>query len=144
MAEKLDMKLVLALSDCKVYNAWDEMTDEERKAFTPFITQRWSSVVFGTKQQQAEAILRTNEYINMHQFTLGSKHKKLYWLLTAAAGQGRELKHGYVGTKRAGSAGANKLAQIYPNHKLDDLETMAKLMSPKEIDRLVDEHTVGE
>ena len=47
MAAKLDIKRELNAVDRKVYDFYDNLTDEEKKAFSPYILMRYTSNVQG-------------------------------------------------------------------------------------------------
>ena len=80
MADKLPLKDILGAIDMNAKEVWDELTDEQRKAVSFFLLNRYCSVVKGKREAQELAVFKTNEYYNKNYFTV-AKHQKLLWQL---------------------------------------------------------------
>ena len=62
MADKLPLKDILGAIDMNAKEVWDELTDEQRKAVSFFLLNRYCSVVKGKREAQELAVFKTNEY----------------------------------------------------------------------------------
>ncbi len=146
MSEKIELKDKLAAVDLGAKSLWDEMDDANRKALKSelFILNRYISNVKGQPRHvQEHFVLTVNEYFNKHWNTL-QKHPKLLWqLLCLCSHESRKIFfHEWIGfkKKKGESKRAKFLATIYPTRKLDDLETLAELMSNKDFKDLAVQH----
>ena len=113
---------------------------------------RYISSVKGSYEKQALAVFKVNEYYNKNWNVLGgTNHIKLqYQLLCVAADlrmkQGEERKqqfHPWIGLKKKkddSSKAVKLLAQIYPEMKMDEVETLARISTKKELKELAREH----
>jgi hypothetical protein len=137
---KLDIKRELRAVDTRDYDFYDGLSDEEKKAFSPYILMRYTSNVQGDKDLQEWFLETTNECVNKHHWTLSKNHKPLLWKLFSATGVGQSMYHPYLAAGK--KAKANKieklLAEIYPAWKLDDIKTLASMMDKKDVEELFD------
>jgi hypothetical protein len=137
---KLDIKRELKAVDTRDYNFYDNLTDEEKKAFSPFILMRYTANVQGDQSLQEWFLETTNEYVNKNHWELSKNHKPLLWKLFAGTGVGQSMYHPYLAAGK--KAKANKieklLAEIYPAWKLEDIKILAAMMDKKDIDELFD------
>lgn len=140
MAAKLDIKRELEAVDLKKYKFYENLTDEERKAFSPYILMRYTSNVQGDKDIQEWFLEMTNETVNKHHWTLSKNHKGLLWKLFAASGAGVKCYHPYLaaGKKEKAVKIEKLLCTLHPAMKLSDIKNMAAMMDKKDIDELFD------
>jgi hypothetical protein len=106
---------------------------------------RYISSVKGSYEKQALAVFKVNEYYNKNWNVLGgTNHVKLQWQLLCVAGKtGKTQFHPWIGLKKKkddSSKAVKLLAQIYPNMKMDEVETLARISTKKEIKELAKEH----
>jgi hypothetical protein len=139
MSEKLSIANEMRQFDRKNRNFYNELTDEERKKFSPYLMIRWGSAVEGSKDLQEFYVIATNERLNKHFFAVNTTaHKKLQWLMaTAVSPDMGTPRHVWIAPKKkeAGvSAKRKALQEIYPTYKNDEIDVMMQLMSQKEID----------
>jgi len=140
MAAKLDIGRELGAVNQRNHEFYDNLTDEEKKAFSPYILMRY----VGNPQTDAETyefvIDRVNELVNKDHWTLSKNHKPLLWKLTASCGVGVNLKYTYL--KLNPKEKVNKieklLAEIYPARKMDEIKLLASMMSKQDIEKLFD------
>lgn len=139
-AEKLDIKRVLKAVDQKNYDFYDNLTDDEKKAFVPFILMRYTSNVQGDREIQEWFVETTNEYVNKDFMILSKNHKGLQWKLYAATGAGVSTYHPYLaaGKKEKANKIEKLLAELYPATKMAEIKMMASMMSKEEITELFD------
>jgi hypothetical protein len=137
---KLDIKRELKAVDTREYEFYDNLTDEEKKAFSPYILMRYTSNIQGDASLQEWFLETTNEYVNKHHWTLSKNHKPLLWKLFAGTGVGQSMYHPYLAAGKKGKANKIEklLSEIYPAWKLDDIKTLASMMDKKDVDELFD------
>jgi hypothetical protein len=137
---KLDIKRELSAVDNRNYSFYENLTDEEKKAFSPFILMRYTSNVQGEEWLQEWFLERTNEFVNKDHWVLSKNHKALLWKLFAATGVGQTKYHPYLAAgKKAKAAKIEKLlAEIYPTWKIEDIKLLASMMSDKDKEELFD------
>jgi hypothetical protein len=139
MAAKLDIKRELGAVDMKDYDFYANLTDEERKAFSPYILMRYTSNVKGQDQDITEWFIEmTNECVNKHHWQLSKNHKELLWKLFAATGVGVKCYHPYLaaGKKERANKIEKLLAELNPSMKMSDIKLMAKMMSKEDKEAL--------
>ena len=139
MSEKLSIANEMRQFDRKNRNFYNELTDEERKKFSPYLMIRWGSAVEGSKDLQEFYVIATNERLNKHFFAVNTTaHKKLQWLMaTAVSPDMGTPRHVWIAPKKkeAGvSAKRKALQEMYPTYKNDEIDVMMQLTSQKEID----------
>ena len=138
-APKLDIKRELNAVDRKDYDFYSNLTDDEKKAFSPYILMRYTSNV-EARDVQEDFLVRTNEFVNKNHWDLSKNHKALLWKLFAGVGIGINTYHPYL--KAPGKEKANKieklLAELYPAMKMAEIKMMAKMMTKKDVEALFD------
>lgn len=97
---KLDIFRVLNAANDKNVNFYRNLTEEEQKAFMPFVVARWLS---GTND--ARQVIFIGELLNGFTFTL-QQHKELLWYLITICSSGRRQK--YTWNKLPGQTVASK------------------------------------
>ena len=130
----------MRMFDRKVRSFYDELTDEERKKFSPFLMIRWGSAVEGSRELQEFYVISTNERLNKHFFNINStQHKKLQWLMATTVSPDIGVqRHTWIAPKKkesGASAKRKQLAEIFPHYKDDELDVMMAITSQKEIDQ---------
>ena len=137
---KLDIKRELRAVDTKDYEFYNNLTEEERKAFSPYILMRYTSNVQGDKDIQEWFLEMTNEFVNKHHWTLSKNHKPLLWKLFAATGAGVPAYHPYLasGKKEKANKIEKLLVEIHPSYKLEDIKLLASMMTKTDCDELFD------
>lgn len=137
---KLDIKRELKAVDSRDYEFYNNLTDEEKKAFAPFVLMRYTSNVQGDADLQAWFLETTNEYVNKNHWILSKNHKELLWKLSAATGIGQSMYHPYLaaGKKQKANKIEKLLAEIYPAKKLEDIKLLAKMMTKEDKEELFD------
>jgi hypothetical protein len=137
---KLDIKRELNAIDTRNFSFYENLSDEEKKAFSPYILMRYISNVQGDPDIQEWFIETTNEYVNKNHWDLSKNHKELLWKLFAAVGLGQSMYHPYLAAGKKGKANKIEklLAEIYPAWKMEDIKILASMMDKKDIDELFD------
>jgi len=140
MAAKLDIKRELQAVDHKNYKFYEQLTDEEKKAFSPFILMRYTASVQSDRDVQEHFLEMTNELVNKDHWLLSKNHKPLLWKLFAATGVGVSAYHPYLAAgKKAKAFKIEKLlCDLYPAMKMDEVKQLAAMMDKKDIEELFD------
>jgi len=138
---KLDIKRELRAVDQKDYDFYDNLTDEERKAFSAYILMRYTaSVQMPDRDIQEWYVEMTNEMVNKNHWDLSKNHKALLWKLFAATGTGVNCYHPYLaaGKKEKANKIEKLLAELNPAMKMSDIKLMASMMDKKDREELFD------
>lgn len=144
MNDRLTINNEMRVLDAKHRLFYSELTDEERKKFSPYIIMRYAASVEGSADFQEWYLRSTNERVNVNFFEVNSvRHKELQWLLctTVSPGMGTQ-RHYWIAPKKSESTNANTklLRQLYPHLKTDELELLAKINDGKSIKQLARAH----
>ena len=140
MAKKLDIKRELNAVSTKDYNFFTNLTDEEKKEFSPYVLMRYISNPYGDRDIQEWFIEMTNETVNKNHWSLSKDHKPLLWKLYAVIGAGVKTNFQYLasGKKEKVDKVGKLLAELYPLMKLEDINIWANLMSDEDKKELFD------
>ena len=138
MAHKLDIFKVLSALDNKDYAFYDSLTDEEKKGFTAFLTNKWMANVEGSKELQHYYLASTNHYSNKHLFDI-NKHPKLQYLSLVASSPGiGKQRHKWIKTEKKQVSKSKQaikkiLTEMYPTYKAEDIEVLSNLVTKREL-----------
>lgn len=149
-AEKLAIKEILSWIDNGESEIWNHLEDDHKKQISFWLLNRYVSGIQGSREKQELAVFKTNEYYNKNFNDIGvSKdkgHPKLLWQLLCMSGNtGKNEFHPWIGfKKRDGSTGKamQLLEKIYPHLKTDEVETLARISTKKELKQLAEEHEI--
>lgn len=135
MNDELKLKDVLAAVDLDGKEAWDELTDSQKKSVTFFTLNRYISNVQGSRELKEHYLLVGNERFNKNLFAIMSKHPKLTWQLACSCShESRKIQHHeWLPLKKEKNKKVEFLAELFPNTKRSDIETLATITTDKEI-----------
>lgn len=137
--DKLSIGNEMAQFDSKNREFFDELTDEERKKFSPFLMIRYGSSVSGNRDLQEFYLIATNERLNKKFFAVNTTHhKKLQWLMATTVSPGLgNFRHNWIAPKKkepgAGSI-RKQLMELFPHLKDDEIALLAQITTKKELD----------
>ena len=137
--DKLSIGNEMAQFDSKNRQFFDELTDEERKKFSPFLMIRYGSSVSGSRDLQEFYLIATNERLNKKFFAVNTaQHKKLQWLMATTVSPGLgNFRHNWIAPKKkepgAGSM-RKQLMELFPHLKDDEIDLLSEITTKKEID----------
>ena len=141
--DKLSIHNEMAEFDNKNREFYDSLTDEERKKFSNYLMIRWGSAVQGSRELQEFYVIATNERLNKHFFTV-NREPKLQWLMatTVSPGLGKQRHQWIAPKKKDGATSEVKkiLMELMPTAKMSDIETLAALVTKKELQDLMKEY----
>ena len=137
---KLDIKRELGAVDQKNYKFYENLTAEEKKAFSPYILMRYISNVQGDRDTQEWFLEMTNEFVNKNHWSLSKNHKELLWKLFSGVGTGANAYHPYIaaGKKEKANKIEKLIAELNPAMKMNDVKLLASLMDNKDKEELFD------
>lgn len=127
----LDIKEEMRAADLQRFSFYQDITDEQRKAFSPLIAMKWLSTVSDNSGLAEYYICMTNELVNIGFWDL-TKHPELQWKLMAAAGSGSAQYHGWIPmakSKRTGSKLDKFFLERHPGLNSDELALMKRNMT---------------
>jgi hypothetical protein len=123
---KLDIFRVLEAINDKDVGFLDKLTEEEAKAFVPFVVQRWLSGTPSAKQ-----VFFINELLNPFVFSLQG-HKKLLWDLMTICSPGKQQRYAWnalPSKKNTSKPTAVKVLQEYYGYSSTDAVNVLDLLS---------------
>lgn len=130
-------KEIIPAVDLGLKDLWDATTDEGRKEIKGDfwnLNRYISNVKTSNRDLQEHFVLTTNEFYNKNWATI-QKHPKLVWqsLCLCSHESGKTHFHEYLPLKRSKNKKEEFLANLFPNMKLADVETLAAITTDKEI-----------
>ncbi len=140
MSDRLNIGNEMREFDRKNRQFYDDLTDEEKKKFSPYLMIRWGSAVEGSRELQEFYVIATNERLNKHFFNVNTaRHKKLQWLMATSVSPGMgTYRHTWIPPKKKEAGASTKrkqLAEIFPHYRDDELDVMMDIVDQKEIDQ---------
>ncbi len=142
MVDKLNIQSEMAAFDLKDRGFYDDLTEEERKKFSPFLMIRWGSAVEGSRELQEYYVIATNERLNKHFFSInGTQHRKMHWLMSTSVspGLGRQ-RHSWIAPykrDKSNSAKRRALARMRPDLDDPELDVLMAITTQKEINEWI-------
>jgi hypothetical protein len=136
---KLELNRILKNLDAKNRSFYDELDEEERKGFSPFLMLRYTSTVdpAGMPGLDEYVLRATNARANPNFFDLKA-HPKLQWLLltTSVPGFGT-MRHSWIkplGSKKtSGDRLREFLVEEFPGINDQELDIMTTINSKEEL-----------
>ena len=123
--------------DMGLKELWDAATDEGRKEIKGDLwnlNRYISSVKTNNRELQEHYLLTVNEFYNKNWANI-SKHPKLQWLtLCMCSHDSKKTQfHEWIPLKKEKNKKEEFLAELFPNMKRADIETLAAITTDKEI-----------
>jgi hypothetical protein len=123
--------------DMGLKELWDAATDDGRKEIKGDLwnlNRYISSVKSSNKELQEHYLMTVNEFYNKDWANI-SKHPKLQWLtLCMCSHESKKTQfHEWLPLKREKNKKEEFLAELFPNMKRADIETLATITTDKEI-----------
>lgn len=143
--DKLHISNEMREFDRKTRSFFDDLTEEERKKFSPFLMIRWGSSVEGSRELQEFYVIATNERLNKHFFNINTaRHKKLQWLMATSVSPGLGThRHTWIAPKkreRTDSAKKKQLRELFPEYRDDEIDLLNHLSTQQEINDYIAKH----
>lgn len=140
----LDMfKRVLPAIDTRNKAFYENLTDEEKKGFSPWLVQRYLSSAESENREIIEHyLIMTNEIYNLKDL----KDPEIVWKLMSMVGIGKTVKHPYVapgkGKKKKDNPLKDFLQNKHPNLNSQEIEIMFSSLSKKSALNMLDQYNV--
>lgn len=133
--DKLSLNNELAQIDLKNRGFYDELSDEEKKKFGPYVMLKYAANVEGDPDLQEWYLRVTNERVNKGFFEMD---KKAQWLaITTVSPNMGKFRHYWLASKKKEGNTNNKaikfLANQFPAMKMDEVELLASTNTIKEL-----------
>lgn len=130
-------KEIIPAVDLDFKDLWDAATDEGRKEIKGDfwnLNRYISSVKSSNRELQEHYLLTVNEYYNKNWNAI-QKHPKLVWqtLCICSHPSKKPQFHEWIPLKKAKNKKVEFLAELFPNMKISDVETLAAIITDKEI-----------
>ena len=136
---KLPIKDVLSAVDRRDYDFYQNLDQDQKKEFSPYVLMRYMSNVNGDTDTQEWFLERTNEMINKNHWILSKNHKPLLWKLYAGVGAGMNAFHPYLAMAKTELNKFEKLvAELNPSMKLEDVKFLSSMMTDSDKEELFD------
>lgn len=136
----IPLKDIMAALDKKDRGFYSRLSDEQKKAFVPWMMMRYASSAQG--RNAAHYLFMVNELVNKN-FSDVSKHPELQWLLLTAAGSGKVEFHPYIkppnGKKKKDKI-RDFITSIYPLMKESEIEMLLELNTKEDLEKLAEAH----
>lgn len=124
---------------------WERLSDEQRKKFSSWLYSRYMSIVrHNNPDMHRYYVLATNTVLNRDLSRLTKHHAKLiYLLMTTLPNEFSRVDHQYIPPmkkNRSDKKTNNKmriLGELYPARKINDIETLAGLLSDADFEQLM-------
>lgn len=119
---KLDLKVVLNALDRSDRNFYNNLSEEERKAYHPLVIMRYMSSLTDQSSQNLYAVMATNDLVNIGFWAL-SKHPELQHQLLCMTGiGGKQYRPWIPPSKKRSSGKINEfILGIFPEMNEDEL-----------------------
>ncbi len=129
MAKKPQIPLadVMLAIDRKRRDWYDNLNDEQKKAFSAWMMMRYASSVQGGNA--ASYLFMVNECVNKNFMDL-SKHPELQWMLFTLCGSGKKEFHPYIKpptSRKKKNKVAEWLSGQYPLMKADEINMLMQI-----------------
>ena len=111
----LDIKQVLSAIDTQKLDYYSQLTEQERRAYSPFVIMRYLSSLANNSALQSYAILAVNDLVNIG-FSDLKDHAELQHLLLCCAGGGSKQFHPWIPVPRAKKRRDNPIAELIQNY----------------------------
>lgn len=138
MVDKLNIQNEMRAFDRKDRGFYDDLTEEEKRKFAPFLMIRWGAAVESSREMEEYYVIATNERLNRHFFSISTaRHKKLQWLMaTSVSPDLGTHRHPWIAPykrDKAHNARMRALAKIRPDLDDQELVVLAQITTDQEI-----------
>ena len=134
------LKDIMAALDKKDRGFYNRLTDEQKKAFVPWMMMRYASSAQG--RSAMHYLFMVNELVNKN-FSDVSKHPELQWLLMTAAGSGKVEFHPYIkppNSKKKKDKVRDFVSSIYPLLKSSEIDMLLSINTKEDLVKLAEAH----
>ena len=141
---KINIFELLEKADLNNKNYYNNLTDEEKKQFSPFQIMRWFSGIDGHLSEYY--LTSVNELLNVDNQLL-AKHPELFWKLMSAIGIGRKQRHHWINpiSKNKSSSNLyNFMYDAYPHAKDQEIDMMIKIITKDQLEDFLQRNAIDD
>ena len=142
-AKMLPLGPTLTALDKRDKKYYDRLSDEDKKAFVPYLMLRYASNVESDQFFTEHYLTTTNELVNVNYWQL-TKHPKLLWMLFSMVGAYQPQRHtwlkGPASRKGKKTDMQTALQAMYPAAKFDELELLESTLTKEQAKRFLNEY----
>jgi hypothetical protein len=129
---KINLTAMLGAMDRRQLDWFDNLDDDQKKEFEPWMAMRFASSVDGSQGIKEHYLLCTNDFVNRNFGAISIKeHKELHWLCLRTVGIGKSVIHPFV--KPPKRATKNKLQtwliEQFPHLSNEEIDLMIAVNS---------------
>lgn len=131
----IPLKEMLHAIDTNDFDFYSKLSDEDKKAFSPWLAMRYASSANGSAAYHY--LLMVNDIVNA-QFSSLKNHPELQWKLLAVCGMGKDAFHPWIppGGKRKADKVQKFLQDAYPTLSRDEIELWIAINTKDDIRQL--------
>lgn len=131
-------KDIIPAVDLGLHELWDATTDSGRKEIKADLwnlNRYISNVKTNSREIQEHYVLTVNEFYNKNWAEIQKQHPKLSWLsLCVCCHESKKTYfHEYIPLKKVKNKKEEILSELFPNMKLDDVNTLAAVSTSDDI-----------
>jgi hypothetical protein len=131
-------KDIIPAVDLGLMELWDATSDEGRKEIEGDLwnlNRYISNVKSSNKELQQHYVLTVNQFYNLNWNDIRKEHPKLAWMsLCVCSHESKKTYfHEYIPLKTSKNKKEAVLSKLFPDMKYDDVNTLAKISTEKEI-----------
>lgn len=132
---KVPLNSMLQAMDTKNRDFYRNLSDEEKKDFSPWLSMRYASSVEGPLG--GYSLYAVNEVVN-RDFNEFKNHPELQWLMLTAVGTGQKQQHVFIPPGKRGKKDrlSEMVSNMYPHFKSDEIELFIAVNSKDEIRKI--------
>jgi hypothetical protein len=132
----IPLKSMMEAIDTNDFDFYSRLTDEQKKAFSPWLAMRYASSATGN--MTPHYLLMVNDIVNCDFSTL-KDHPNLQWKLLAVCGSGRPTFHPWIPPgkgKKKKSKLYDFVRKTYPSMENKDIDIWLSLNSEEDVIQL--------
>jgi len=138
---KLDLTTVLNVLDTGDKNYYSNLSDEDKKLYTPLVLMRYMSSLPNQSEYKEYCLMAVNDLVNIGFWTLSKNHTELQHLLLCITGtKKRKQYRQWIPNKRAASKSKSIddfLIEMNPGINQDELEILKSGYDEKSFKQLL-------
>lgn len=139
------MKIVLSSIDRQQLDFYQNLSDEEKKAYSPFVIMRYMSSLANKDSNQMYAILATNDLVNIG-FSDLNKHPELQHKLLCCAGTGGRQYRPWIPVPKGRRGAQNTVikffSEIYPHLNDSEIDLLFATVTSRDLSELATAHNI--
>jgi hypothetical protein len=142
---KLPIEQVMAAIDLRKGDYYSNLSNEDEKSLSTYMSQRWASQVQGSRDIQEHYLVTINELSNIDYIATTSKHEEMRWRVMALVGLGQKLRHEFIPPKGAKKDKlASWLIEQFPQLNDDEIELFREVNGMDVLEEIAQAKNMGD